>query len=260
MTGMPKDFQSPFGLCGRTVLVTGASSGIGKETCGLLARLGAKLVLTGRNAERLFAVQQSLSGETHVVEVFDLESGSATIPEWMKRIASTCGLLDGVVHCAGVHVAMPLMALKPQDFHTAFAMNVVAGAMLARGLRQRAVRGSNPALVFVSSIAGLVGAPGASPYSASKGALTALMRSLALELAAEHIRVNCVAPGFVQTEMTERFGRTLTEQQMARIKEDHPLGIGMPADVANAIAFLLADSSRWITGSTLVVDGGYTAK
>src|ERR1035438_5040556 len=104
MTGMPKDFQSPFGLCGRTVLVTGASSGIGKETCGLLARLGAKLVLTGRNAERLFAVQQSLSGETHVVEVFDLESGSATIPEWMKRIASTCGLLDGVVHCAGVHV------------------------------------------------------------------------------------------------------------------------------------------------------------
>lgn len=114
-------------------------------------------------------------------------------------------------------------------------------------------------MVFFSSVAGLVGVIGSAAYSASKGAVIALTRSLALELVRDGIRVNCVAPGMVQTEMVEEVQRLLTPEQMQGIAAMHPLGIGRVRDVSNAVAFLLADTSRWITGTTLVVDGGYTA-
>ena len=113
--------------------------------------------------------------------------------------------------------------------------------------------------MLVSSAMGLVGRPGIPAYSASKGALVALARSAALELAKDQIRVNCVAPGFVRTEMLEQLREWLSSEQLAALEAQHPLGLGAPRDVAYAIAFLLADTSHWITGTTLVVDGGYTA-
>ena len=112
----------------------------------------------------------------------------------------------------------------------------------------------------MSSVMGIVGQPGIAAYSASKGAVMALCKSLALELAHHEIRINCVAPAVVMTEMSTKFHQQLTPEQVARIESMHPLGIGTPRDVANAVAFLLADTGRWITGSTLVVDGGYLAQ
>ena len=242
------------------MLVTGASSGIGRETSRLLAELGAHVILVGRNAERLRTARAGLPGDGHTEESFDLVANLGLIPEWMKRIAQGSRPLTGIVHCAGIHIAVPLMGAKPQDYEKAYALNVVAGAMLVRGLRQRTVRANRPAVVFVSSILGLVGTAGVSPYSASKGAVTALARSLAIELATEGIRVNCVAPGLIKTEMTEELGRRFTLEQLEGFGRLHPLGIGEPRDVANAIVFLLSDAARWITGTTLVVDGGYTAQ
>jgi NAD(P)-dependent dehydrogenase (short-subunit alcohol dehydrogenase family) len=242
------------------VLVSGASSGIGRETSILLAELGATVILVARNRERLQLTQKALAGKGHSVESFDLATQLAGIPDWMKGLAAVHGPLHGVVHCAGVHVASPLRASKPEEYDKAYGLNVVASAMLARGLRQKAVRADPASIVFISSVSGLAGTPVAGAYSASKGALIALGRSLAVELAPEGIRVNCIAPGFVQTEMTEQFSRLFTKDHLARIEALHPLGFGTSRDVAHAIAFLLGEAGRWITGITLVVDGGYTAQ
>jgi NAD(P)-dependent dehydrogenase (short-subunit alcohol dehydrogenase family) len=143
---------------------------------------------------------------------------------------------------------------------SAMQLNVFAAMALAKGLRQKGVMANSASIVWLSSVAALVGQPGVSPYAASKGALLAMCKSLALELAKEQIRINCVVPAMVQTPMAEKLFAMMTPEQVAKIELAHPLGIGQPEDVANAIAFLLSDAAKWITGSSLVVDGGYTAQ
>ena len=139
-------------------------------------------------------------------------------------------------------------------------MNVLAGLMLAKGLRQKSVRAPDASLVLVASVMGLVGAPGCSVYCATKGAVVAMTRALALELSGEKILVNCVAPAFVKTAMLDEFKALVGSVQMAAVEARYPLGFGEPRDVAHAISFLLSSSSSWMTGSTLTVDGGYTAQ
>ena len=138
-------------------------------------------------------------------------------------------------------------------------INVTAALCLAKAFRQKNVSTAGSSIVYLSSVMGIVGQSGQTAYSASKGALVTLAKSLTLELSRENIRVNCVAPAVVNTEMSEKMFQSLTPEQVKQIESMHPLGIGTPRDVANAIAFLLADTGRWITGTTLVVDGGYTA-
>jgi NAD(P)-dependent dehydrogenase (short-subunit alcohol dehydrogenase family) len=243
----------------RTILVTGASSGIGRETSILLGRLGARLVLVGRDRVRLEATARLLEGDGHSIESFDLSDTDA-IPDWIQSIGRDRGPLDGLVHAAGVHAMSPLRSLTSGEVESIMRTNLGSALALAKGFRKRKVSSPGSNIVFLSSVAALTGQPGVAAYSASKGAIAAATRALAIELAPEGIRVNCVAPGMVQTEMAERIRASMLPEQWEAIAQMHPLGLGQPLDVAYAIAFLLSTAARWITGVTLVVDGGYSAR
>ena len=252
--------NSPFDLTGRTVLITGAGTGIGRASAVLASQLGAKLVLVARNAERLQQTAGLLEGAGHLVEPFDLALVD-DIPQWMKRIVERAGPLWGVVHCAALLKIQPLQFVKFSAVEDIYRINVMAAFALAKGFRQRGVYGNGGAIVLLSSVAALKSDPGNSPYAASKGALLAMSKTLAIELAPQNIRINCIAPSWIQTEMTaQSAAQYLTPDRLAEMAARHPLGPGKPEDVAACVAFLLADSGRWITGTTLLVDGGFTAK
>jgi 3-oxoacyl-[acyl-carrier protein] reductase len=253
------EFVNPLSLESRRVLVTGAASGIGRATCRLLSRLNARVVAVDVDEPGLESLYQDLTGEGHARIGFDLADVDR-IPAWMAELALAGGPLFGVVHAAGLPCVQPLRLLTSALYRKVLLVNTEAALALARGFQKKAVgdpRGGS--IVFISSVMASAGAPGAAAYSLSKAALHGLARSLAIELAPGKIRVNCVAPGFVQTPMFDRMSSPWDTQQRARVEEDHPLGLGTPVDVANSIAFLLADTGRWITGSVLTVDGGYTA-
>ncbi len=249
---------NPLDLSGRSYLITGASSGIGQATAILLSKLGARIILSGRDAERLANCREQLTGDGHIISAADIADTEA-IPGWMKQLTGDHGPMNGVVHSAGLHVIRPIRFQNTEQFEQIQRVNVSAAVALAKGFRQKQVRAERGSLVFVASVMGLVAQPGVSAYCASKGALLSVARALALELAAEQIRVNAVAPGQVLTEMTLRQKATLPAEQFAAIEAMHPLGLGTPADVANGIAFLLSDAAGWITGTTLAIDGGYLA-
>lgn len=251
---------NPMDLTGRRILVTGASSGIGRETSILLSKLGAKLLLVARRADALAETERLLEGNGHRSVPYDLTATDG-IPAWMKALATEGGPLSGLVHSAGIQAMRPLRVMTQAHLDDMMRINLGAAVALAKGFRQKGVvREGGGSIVLVASIMGLVGQPGIAGYAASKGAVVALCRSLALELAPERIRLNCVAPAYIHTEMAEKLRDTLTAEQLGAIESMHPLGMGTPLDVANAIAFILADTGRWITGTTLVVDGGYTAR
>jgi NAD(P)-dependent dehydrogenase (short-subunit alcohol dehydrogenase family) len=249
---------NPMDLTGATVLVTGASSGIGRETAILLSLLGARVILSGRNQGRLEETAASLSGDGHRVEPFDLTHGEE-ISNWLRSLTAQTGPLNGLVHSAGVQFTVPLRVMKPQVIEGLLRTNLLSAIMLARGFCQKGCHTAESSIVFLSSTAAFAGQPALSVYGASKAALMGLAKSLALEWAPQRIRVNCVAPAWVRTEMTEQFREGLSPERFQDIEKAHPLGLGQPRDVANAIAFLLAGTGRWITGTTLVVDGGCSA-
>lgn len=245
-------------MSGRSVLVTGASSGLGLATARALAALGARVGLTARDLGRLERALHSLPGEGHYMVPFDIAQTDGIAPA-MREWSAKHGRLHGVVHAAGVMQLRPLRMVGATEWETSMRVNVAAAAGVARGYRQPAVNADGGSVVFLASVAGLVGHAGQSVYGATKGALMALTRSLAVELAPEKIRVNCVAPAVVETGMSEQLRAGMTAEQWAQVVARHPLGLGQPDDVAHAVAFLLAATGRWITGTTLVVDGGYTA-
>jgi NAD(P)-dependent dehydrogenase (short-subunit alcohol dehydrogenase family) len=246
-------------LAGRRVLVTGASSGIGRATALLLASFGANIVLCGRNEKRLEETLIAMSGDEHVVAPFDLAKNLEEIPAWLKRITQEHSSLNGLVHCAGVEVTLPVRQTDLASIDRVMAVNTHAALMLAKGVAQKKCFGTPCSIVFISSVMGIVGRPARSIYSASKGALNAMSTSLAVELARKGIRVNTICPGQVRTEMDDAIRKRLGADLYQTIVDAHPLGLGRPEDIAGSIAFLLSDLSRWITGTHLVVDGGYTA-
>jgi len=248
--------DSPMSLKGKTILVTGASSGIGKQTAITLSILGARLVLVARDISRLKQTATQMTHSNHHIVPFDLNN-TDEIPRWMISISEIIGPLDGLVHSAGIVQLQPLRYLKQNDLESLMRINLFSAMAIAKGYRQRSVCNKGGSIVFLSSVRGISGEAGVAAYAASKGALISLTKSLAVELAPEKIRINCVAPGLVQTEMVNNDKQL--PAQLERMEQQHLLGIGTPEDVANAIAFLLADTGKWITGTTLVVDGGYTA-
>lgn len=245
---------------GRWVVVTGASSGLGRAIAIELALYGARPVLIGRDAQRLADTAAALGSAEHRVLVLDLARHDTIAPA-IAALHQDIGPLYGLCHAAGVVETRPLPTNTVATMQSQMDVNLLAGLELARVLCRRDVMASDGgSLLFIASTYGHVGMPGQIGYCATKGALIAAARAMAIELARRHIRVNTLSPGLVMTQMTERSLGMLSAEQVDKLKAAHPLGAGLPQDVARAAVFMLAPATRWITGADLAVDGGFTAQ
>ena len=246
-------------FAGATMLITGASSGIGRATARLLAECGARLVLNGRDVQRLDEAVSALAGTGHAAVPGSLDDADQ-VAELVKSAAAAHGPFAGIFHCAGREFVRPMRMTKRQHLDELFAAATFGALGVARAAAQKDVVADGASLLFMSSVAGMRGTAGMVGYSAAKAAVDGMVRSLAAELAPRRIRANSLAAGAVQTEMHERLSATLGADALSDYENRHLLGFGRVEDVASAAAFLLGSGSAWITGTTLVVDGGFTVR
>jgi NAD(P)-dependent dehydrogenase (short-subunit alcohol dehydrogenase family) len=248
------DFQ------GRKVIVTGASSGIGRATAVELSRRGANVILMGRSHDGLKRTKELTAQSDAPVAALDFTDIATILPR-IRQLVQEHGRIYGLCHCAGIVETRPLNAFQPDTFRAMLEVNLLAGIELARVVSRRdVITEEGGSILFISSIYGWVGMPGQIGYSATKGALLAAARAMAVELSRRRIRVNTLSPGLVRTSMTDKALSMLSPDHVRELESGYPLGVGSPQDVASAAVFLLAPQSRWITGTDLVIDGGYTAR
>jgi NAD(P)-dependent dehydrogenase (short-subunit alcohol dehydrogenase family) len=252
--------ENPFSLLGKNIIITGASKGIGKKCAVTCSRMGANIVLIARNEEILKETFNDLAPGNHFFfsrDITQFEQLENIINESVMQL----GKISGFIHSAGMEATSPLQTLTAGKYEQIMSVNVIAAFEMARILSKKKYHDeSGASYVFISSVMGLLGQSGKTAYCSSKGALLAGARAMALELAAKKIRVNCVLPAVVQTEMSEKLFEGIPDEARHEILAMHPLGLGTPEDVAHACLFLLSDASRWITGTNLIVDGGYSAR
>lgn len=245
------DFN-PFSLVGKTVFVTGASSGIGRSIAIACSKMGAVVVAAGRNLERLNETLMNMEGEGHSIVNCDLTNYDA-----VKEKISDLPKLDGVVHCAGIGHRMPCKLLSEADVDSVMTINFKAQVLLQAELLQQKKINKNASIVLITSIAADSSSIGNAIYSASKGALLSYANCLAEELAPKLVRVNCISPAMVWTGLGFQGG--VGREDLIEDEKRYPLKrYGMPDDIANLAIYLLSDASSWMTGSNIKITGGIT--
>lgn len=242
---------NPVSLEGKTVLVTGASSGIGRATAIECALLGAKVILTARNEQRLVETLNMLQGEGHLSIIADL-----SIPEDVDKIVEELPVLDGLVNNAGMNKILPIQFVTSSELMMTMQVNAISPIMLTQGILKKKKLSRGGSIVFVSSIAGHTrSSVGNSMYCASKGAITGFVKCVAKELAVKKIRCNEILPGQADTAIMSQ--GAVSDDQMNEMTSRIPMKrLGKPDEIAKGITFLLSDAASYITGSSLIVDGG----
>jgi NAD(P)-dependent dehydrogenase (short-subunit alcohol dehydrogenase family) len=243
-----------------TILVTGANSGIGKDLTIRLLNLGSKVIAVDRSCTFLTEYSSGLeAGRLHVI-THDLSSEEG-LEELIRGGVQQLGMISGFVHAAGIASTIPLKILRADDVDKVFKINTFAAISLAKICTKREFSvQAGMSNIFISSVYSLVGSSANSSYAASKAAINGLCRSLSIEFAPRNIRFNCVAPGFVATDMLNTLSDKFGADYLQSVSKMHPLGLGSPEDISNIIIFLLSYGSRWITGAVIPVDGGYSAQ
>ncbi len=255
---MIDNMNNPFSLEGKTVLVTGASSGIGRQCVVDCVRMGARVIALGRNKERLDGVVVETAGRCSGY-LYDL-SDLGGIRDLITRIVEDNGKLDGFIHAAGVETTNPVKLLKSEDYKTLFTVNCLSAFEIVKHLCGIKTFNKGGSIVFISSISSVIARKGLAAYAASKGALISAARVMALEMAPREIRVNTVSPGTILTPMMQNALAGLSMEEQEKRIAGFPLGLGKTDDVSFACIYLLCDASRWVTGQNLIIDGGFTIK
>lgn len=244
---------NPYSLDGKTILVTGASSGLGASIAEQCSRLGANVIITGRNPERLAETFAKLSGSGHIQIMADLTNNQA-----IAALATELPEINGMALCAGITKTIPVKFVNEDAITEIFKTNTLSSISLIQKLLKHKKIAKQGSIVFLSSISTAYADKGNSIYAASKGALNSFSKVLALEGASQGIRSNCIQPGFVPSRMLEA-GIVTSEQLQEELKR-YPLGFGEPTDIAFGVVYLLSDAARWVTGTVLTIDGGVTLR
>ena len=244
---------NPFSLEGKTILVTGAASGMGKATANMCAKMGATVVAADYNSTGMCETMSQLEGNGHLSFVINLADESS----WTELINNT-PVLDGVANCAGIANMNPFTYISREEMDKVFSINFFGPVLFTKSLLKAKKLNKGSSVVFVSSVDGpRVVHAGNSVYSAGKSALVGMARNMAVDLAPKKIRVNCILPGTTDTPLIRT--ANVTEEMLAEMAKKFPLKrFGTPEDMANGIIYLLSDASSFVTGTELVIDGGYT--
>lgn len=253
---MEKQYN-PFTLEGKTLLITGASSGLGRQCAIDCSRMGAKVIAIGRNNDRLQEALILMEGGKHRSFIYDLSILDG-IKDLVVNIVSECGKIDGIICAAGIEKTSPIKLLNPTDYETIMKINTFSAFELVRQATNTKFFNAPGSIVFISSITSVIARTGTAAYSASKGALVSGARVMAAELAKRKIRVNCISPGTILTPLMQNYLSQLSEDDKKKRISGFPLGLGEPSDVSSLCVYLMGNASRWITGQNFIIDGGYT--